>query len=110
MTKQALNRVTILKTPYGIRGVKIYDKNISLQLIFICRFKLFSSSTKYSYSSSSKPVEDSVDTHNRVSRVVSPSWFDKQVFINFILENKCSTQAILKGSDNDNFSKCVQSG
>ena len=69
MTKQALNRVTILKIPYGIRGVKIYDKNISLQLIFICRFKLFSSSTKYSYSSSSKPVEDSVDTHNRVSRV-----------------------------------------
>ena len=110
MTKQAPNRVTILKIPYGIRGVKIYDKNISLQLIFICGFKLFSSSTKCSYSSSSKPVKDSVDTHNRVSRVVSPSWFDKQVFINFILENKCSTQAILKGSDNDNFSKCVQSG
>ena len=61
----------------------------------------FSSSIKYWYLPSLNPVRDAVDTRNRLSSVVSPIWFLKQVFISFMLQNKCSTQATLRGNIND---------
>ena len=83
----------------------LWQKHHVYSFILICRFKCFSLSTKYSYLSLSKPIIDTVDICNRMPRVVSPSSLLKQVFISFILENKCSTQATPRGSINDNFNK-----
>ena len=91
--------------PYVTRGKILWQKHHVYSFILICRFKCFSLSTKCSYLSLSKPIIDSVDICNRMPRVVSPSSLLKQVFISFILENKCSTQAMPRGSINDNFNK-----
>ena len=81
-----------------------FSPNLSVDVLIKC---VLVKKRVYLYSSSSKPVGDSIDICNSLSRVVSPSQFLKRVFISFILENKRSKQATLGGNINDNFSKCI---